>query len=199
MRKDSDMRRGYVERKTRETDIKIEVILDGKGIAKINTGIGFFDHMLTALSVHSGISMAIECKGDLYVDGHHSVEDTGIVLGQALSQALGDKSGIARYGSAYIPMDEALGFCSLDISNRPFLVFNGEFTNQMIGDYDACLTEEFFRAFAFNAGITLHLNIVYGSNDHHKCEAVFKAAAHALKMAVKETESGETLSTKGRL
>lgn len=193
------MRRGYIERKTRETDIKIEVILDGKGIAKINTGIGFFDHMLTALSVHSGISMAIECKGDLYVDGHHSVEDTGIVLGQALSQALGDKSGIARYGSAYIPMDEALGFCSLDISNRPFLVFNGEFTNQMIGDYDACLTEEFFRAFSFNAGITLHLNMVYGSNDHHKCEAVFKAAAHALKMAVKETESGETLSTKGRL
>ncbi|MGN1480618.1 MAG: imidazoleglycerol-phosphate dehydratase, partial [Porcipelethomonas sp.] len=121
------------------------------------------------------------------------------VLGQALAQALGDKSGIARYGSAYIPMDEALGFCSLDISNRPFLVFNGEFTNQLIGDFDACLTEEFFRAFAFNAGITLHLNMVYGSNDHHKCEAVFKAAAHALKSAVAELSGGGTLSTKGRL
>ncbi len=193
------MRTGTVERKTRETDIKVSVVLDGLGKAEINTGIGFFDHMLTALSVHSGISMSVECKGDLHVDGHHSVEDTGIVLGQTLAKALGDKSGIERYGSAYIPMDEALGFCSLDISNRPFLVFKGEFTNQMIGDYDACLTEEFFRAFAFNAGITLHLDMVYGVNDHHKCEAVFKAAAHALKMAVKELSSGETLSTKGTL
>lgn len=193
------MRTATVERKTRETDIKVTVILDEKSKAEINTGIGFFDHMLTALSVHSGISMSVVCKGDLHVDGHHSVEDTGIVLGQALSKALGDKSGIARYGSAYIPMDEALGFCSLDISNRPFLVFNGEFENQMIGDYDACLTEEFFRAFAFNAGITLHLNMVYGSNDHHKCEAVFKAVAHALKIAIKELQNGETLSTKGTL
>lgn len=193
------MKHGLVERKTRETEVSVEVTIDGKGIADISTGIGFFDHMLTALSVHSGISMSIKCKGDLYVDGHHTVEDTGIVLGQALSQALGDKSGIVRYGSAYIPMDEALGFCSLDISNRPFLVFNGEFTNQMIGEYDTCLTEEFFRAFAVNAGITLHVNMAYGKNDHHKCESVFKAVAHALKMAVKETGSGETLSTKGGL
>ena len=193
------MKHGLVERKTRETEVSVEVTIDGKGIADISTGIGFFDHMLTALSVHSGISMNIKCQGDLYVDGHHTVEDTGIVLGQALSQALGDKSGIVRYGSAYIPMDEALGFCSLDISNRPFLVFNGEFTNQMIGEYDTCLTEEFFRAFAVNAGITLHVNMVYGKNDHHKCESVFKAVAHALKMAVKETGSGETLSTKGGL
>lgn len=193
------MKHGLVERKTRETEVSVEVTIDGKGIADISTGIGFFDHMLTALSVHSGISMSIKCKGDLYVDGHHTVEDTGIVLGQALSQALGDKSGIVRYGSAYIPMDEVLGFCSLDISNRPFLVFNGEFTNQMIGEYDTCLTEEFFRAFAVNAGITLHVNMVYGKNDHHKCESVFKAVAHALKMAVKETGSGETLSTKGGL
>lgn len=193
------MKHGFVERKTKETDVAVEVAFDGKGKADISTGIGFFDHMLTALSVHSGISMNIKCQGDLYVDGHHTVEDTGIVLGQALAQALGDKSGIARYGSAYIPMDEALGFCSLDISNRPFLVFNGEFTNQMIGEYDACLTEEFFRAFAFNAGITLHVNILYGTNDHHKCESVFKAVAHALKKAVKETEFGDTLSTKGRL
>lgn len=193
------MKRGFVERKTKETDVAVEVTLDGKGKADVNTGIGFFDHMLTALSVHSGISMNIKCQGDLYVDGHHTVEDTGIVLGQAIAQALGDKSGIARYGSAYIPMDEALGFCSLDISNRPFLVFNGEFTNQMIGEYDACLTEEFFRAFAFNAGITLHVNMLYGINDHHKCESVFKAVAHALKIAVKETESCKTLSTKGGL
>ena len=193
------MKHGLVERKTRETEVSVEVTIDGKGIADISTGIGFFDHMLTALSVHSGISMNIKCQGDLYVDGHHTVEDTGIVLGQALAQALGDKSGIVRYGSAYIPMDEALGFCSLDISNRPFLVYNGEFTNQMIGEYDTCLTEEFFRAFAVNAGITLHVNMVYGKNDHHKCESVFKAVAHALKMAVKETGSGETLSTKGGL
>ena len=193
------MKHGLVERKTRETEVSVEVTIDGKGIADISTGIGFFDHMLTALSVHSGISMNIKCQGDLYVDGHHTVEDTGIVLGQALAQALGDKSGIVRYGSAYIPMDEALGFCSLDISNRPFLVFNGEFTNQMIGEYDTCLTEEFFRAFAVNAGITIHVNMVYGKNDHHKCESVFKAVAHALKMAVKETGSGETLSTKGGL
>ncbi len=193
------MKTGTVERKTRETDIKISVVLDGKGNSEIDTGIGFFDHMLTALSKHSGISMDIKVKGDLEVDGHHTVEDTGIVLGQAMAQALGDKSGIARYGSAYIPMDEALSFCSLDISNRPFLVFKGEFTNQMIGGYDACLTEEFFRAFAFNAGITLHLDMVYGSNDHHKCEALFKACAHALKMAVKPTDNGETLSTKGTL
>ena len=193
------MKHGLVERKTRETEVSVEVTIDGKGIADISTGIGFFDHMLTALSVHSGISMNIKCQGDLYVDGHHTVEDTGIVLGQALAQALGDKSGIVRYGSAYIPMDEDLGFCSLDISNRPFLVFNGEFTNQIIGEYDTCLTEEFFRAFAVNAGITLHVNMVYGKNDHHKCESVFKAVAHALKMAVKETGSGETLSTKGGL
>ena len=193
------MRTGTVERKTRETDISITLSIDGKGNSEISTGIGFFDHMLTALSKHSGISMNIKAVGDLDVDGHHTVEDTGIVLGQALAKALGDKSGIARYGTAYIPMDEALGFCSLDISNRPFLVFKGELSNQMIGEYDACLTEEFFRAFAFNAGITMHLNMVYGSNDHHKCEAVFKAAAHALKAAVKELENGETLSTKGTL
>ena len=155
--------------------------------------------MLTALSVHSRISMDIKAKGDLHVDGHHTVEDTGIVLGQAMAQALGNKSGIVRYGSAYIPMDEALAFCSLDISNRPFLVFKGSFTNQYIGNFDACLTEEFFRAFAFNAGITLHTDMVYGTNDHHKCEAVFKAVAHALKMATAFDESGKTLSTKGVL
>ncbi len=193
------MRTATVERSTGETQIKVTITLDGQGKASVDTGIGFFDHMLTALSVHSCISMDIKAKGDLYVDGHHTVEDTGIVLGQALAAALGNKSGIVRYGSAYIPMDEALAFCSLDISNRPFIVFKGEFTNQSIGNYDACLTEEFFRAFAFNAGITLHTDMLYGTNDHHKCEAVFKAVAHALKMAVAEDKNRKTLSTKGVL
>lgn len=192
------MREATVTRSTKETQITVSVRLDGKGEYEISTGIGFFDHMLTALSRHSGISMQIKANGDLHVDGHHTVEDTGIVLGQALNEALGDKSGIARYGSAYIPMDEALSFCSLDLSNRPYVVFQGEFTNQMIGSYDACLTEEFFRALAVNAGITLHLNMCYGKNDHHKCEALFKAFAHALKAAVQETD-GTILSTKGAL
>ena len=193
------MRESQIKRTTRETDIDVKVCLDGQGKADIDTGIGFFEHMLTALSVHSGISMTIRVKGDLHVDGHHTVEDTGIVLGKALGEALGDKSGITRYGSAFIPMDESLAFCSLDISNRPFLVFRGSFTNAMIGSYDACLTEEFFRAFAFNAGITLHVDMMYGSNDHHKCEAAFKAVAHALKTAVMPLSDGKTLSTKGVL
>jgi imidazoleglycerol-phosphate dehydratase len=193
------VREAQVVRTTKETDIRVKVTLDGKGNAEIQTGIGFFDHMLTALSVHSGISMEITTKGDLHVDAHHTVEDTGIVLGKALGEALGDKSGITRYGSAYIPMDEALAFCSLDISNRPFLVFQGSFTNAMIGSFDACLTEEFFRAFAFQAGITLHVNMMYGSNDHHKCEAAFKAVAHALRVAVAPLTDGKTLSTKGVL
>lgn len=192
------MRKATVTRVTKETQITVSLCIDGKGENEIQTGIGFFDHMLTALSRHSGISMQIKAEGDLHVDGHHTVEDTGIVLGQALCEALGDKSGIARYGSAYIPMDEALSFCALDLSNRPFVVFQGEFTNQMIGSYDACLTEEFFRALAVNAGITLHLNMCYGKNDHHKCEALFKAFAHALKAAVQETD-GTVLSTKGAL
>ena len=193
------MRTATVSRNTKETRIQVTVTLDGKGQSDISTGIGFFDHMLTALSRHSGLSMQITCDGDLEVDAHHSVEDTGIVLGQALSQALRDKAGIERYGSAYIPMDEALSFCALDLSNRPYLVFQGGFTNQMIGSYDTCLTEEFFRALAVNAGITLHLNLCYGTNDHHKCEALFKAFAHALKMAVRETKDGTVLSTKGAL
>lgn len=194
-----EIRTAYIERSTRETDIKVAVTLDGAGNSTINTGIGFFDHMLTALSKHSGISMDIQVKGDLYVDGHHSVEDTGIVLGQALGKALGDKSGIVRYGTAYIPMDESLAMCSMDISNRPFLVFNADFTNQSVGGFDTCLTEEFFRSFAFNAGITMHINLLYGNNDHHKCEAIFKAVAHALREAVSFNSDGTTLSTKGVL
>jgi imidazoleglycerol-phosphate dehydratase len=193
------VRTASVERSTKETQISITVTLDEKGKAEIDTGIGFFDHMLTALSVHSGISMKIKVTGDLYVDCHHTIEDTGIALGQALGQALGTKSGIVRYGTAYIPMDESLAMASLDLSNRPFLVFNCPFTNQSCGQYDLYMTEEFFRAFAFNSGMTLHINLLYGSNDHHKAEAVYKAVAHALKTAVKKNSDGSTLSTKGVL
>lgn len=193
------IRSGTVERETKETQISIAVALDGSGKADISTGIGFFDHMLTALSVHSGISMTVRVKGDLHVDCHHTIEDTGIALGQALGKALGTKSGIFRYGTAYIPMDESLAMASLDLSNRPFLVFNCPFTNQSCGQYDLCMTEEFFRAFAFNSGMTLHINLLYGSNDHHKAEAVYKAVAHALKTAVAYNSDGSTLSTKGVL
>lgn len=196
---DKIIRKAEIRRETKETDIYVSIQLDGKGTAEIDTGIGFFDHMLTALSVHSGISMNIQVKGDIYVDCHHTIEDTGIVLGQALGQALGAKSGIVRYGTAYIPMDEALAMTSLDLSNRPFLVFNCEFTNQSCGGYDLCMTEEFFRAFAFNSGMTLHINLLYGSNDHHKAEAIYKAVAHALKTASAYNSDGSTLSTKGVL
>lgn len=196
---DKIVRKGEVSRRTRETDIYVCAELDGRGNAEISTGIGFFDHMLTALSVHSGISMTIRVKGDIHVDCHHTIEDTGIALGQALYKALGDKSGIVRYGTAYIPMDEALAMASLDLSNRPFLVFNCPFTNQSCGGYDLCMTEEFFRAFAFNSGMTLHISLMYGSNDHHKAEAVYKAVAHALKTAAALNSDGSTLSTKGVL
>ena len=192
------MRISERSRNTKETQISIKLNLDGKGNHNINTGIGFFDHMLTALCVHGGFDMDISVKGDLFVDGHHTVEDTGIVLGQVFKAAVGDMKGIARYGKAFIPMDESLGFCCLDISNRPFLVFECDFTNQSTGEYDNCLTEEFMRAFAFNAGITLHLKCPYGSNDHHKNEAMFKALAHALKDAL-VINGGNVLSTKGVL
>lgn len=192
-------RTAEIARKTKETDITVRLDLDGSGNPTIKTGIGFFDHMLTALCVHGGFDMVVKCKGDLDVDGHHSVEDVGIALGKAFEKALGDKSGITRYGSAFIPMDEALGFCALDVSARPFLVFDASFTNERIGDYETCLTEEFMRAFAVNAGITLHLKCEYGKNDHHITEALFKALAHALKAAVTPTADGKALSTKGTL
>ena len=192
------MRTAQITRTTKETDITLSIDLDGKGNVSIDSGIGFFDHMLTALAVHSGVDMDIKCKGDLYVDGHHSVEDIGICRGKAFAQALGDKAGIARYGSAFVPMDEALAFCSLDISGRSFLVFDASFSDDRIGEYDTCLTEEFFRAFAFNAGITLHIRQEYGKNDHHIAEAIFKAVAHALKQAL-AVNGGAVLSTKGVL
>ena len=192
-------RTAKITRTTKETDIAVSLNLKKNNVCNIDTGIGFFDHMLTALAVHGGFGLEISCKGDLNVDGHHTVEDVGICLGKAFCEALGDKSGIMRFGSAFVPMDEALGFCSLDISNRPFLVFNAEFTNERIGDYEACLTEEFMRAFAFNAGITLHLKAEYGKNDHHITEALFKALAYALRQAVKPNSDGSSVSTKGAL
>lgn len=189
-----------IKRTTKETDIDLALNLDGSGKYEISTGIGFFDHMLSAFSLHSGFDLNVKVKGDLEVDGHHTVEDTGIVLGKAFAKAMSaaDKKGFARYGSFYIPMDEALAFCSVDISGRPFLVFDDCFDNQKIGDYDTCLTEEFLRAFAFNAGITLHVKVVYGKNAHHMIEGIFKAMAHALKAAC-TVENGEVLSTKGML
>ncbi len=192
-------RTAEITRTTKETDISVQLDLDGGAKADISTGIGFLDHMLTALAIHGGFSLKLSCNGDLHVDGHHTAEDVGIALGTAFRQALGDKSGIMRYGTAFIPMDESLGFCSLDISARPFLVFNADFTNERVGEFDTCLTEEFMRAFAFNAGITLHLRCEYGSNDHHKIEALFKALAYALKAAVRRNTDGSVVSTKGVL
>ena len=194
------MRKADVARKTKETDITLSLAFDEVNpIVQINTGIGFFDHMLTALAVHAGLSLSLSCKGDLHVDCHHTIEDTGIVLGDALCRALGDKGGIARYGSFYIPMDEAPGFASIDISGRPFLVFHAEFAADRIGGMDTQMVEEFFRAMAFHAGITLHLSVPYGTNDHHKAEALFKAFAHALKAAAARNADGSVLSTKGVL
>ena len=191
------MRIAQLSRTTKETDVHVTLNLDGSGKVKINTGIGFFDHMLTALGVHAGFDLDITAKGDLEVDCHHTIEDTGIVLGQALAKALGDIP-VARYGSFYIPMDEALGFAALDISKRPYLVFDCEFTADQMGGMDTQMVEEFMRAFAFNAGLTLHLRCEYGKNDHHKAEALFKALAHSLKQAVVPA-GNVVLSTKGVL
>ena len=192
------MRCATIERNTKETQIKIELNLDG-GEVEISTGIGFFDHMLTAFGVHGGFGLKVKVTGDLEVDTHHTVEDTGIALGMAFKQALGDMSGIERYGTFFIPMDESLAQVSLDISNRPFLVFKASFEQELCGDYETCVTEEFWRAFAMNSGITLHIIVPYGSNAHHEIEAIFKAAAHALKQAVKRNVDGSVLSTKGVL
>ena len=169
------MREKQIIRTTKETDINLTLNLDGSGTYNGTCGVGFFDHMLSAFCVHAGFDLDLKMKGDLEVDCHHSIEDLGIVLGQAFAEAVGDKGSICRYGSFYIPMDEALGFCSLDISGRPFLVFDAEFTNQSVGTLDCCMVKEFFRAFAFNGGITLHLKCLYGENDHHIIEALFKA------------------------
>lgn len=175
------MRTAKIERNTKETQIALIWNTDGQGIYEGTCGIGFLDHMLQALCVHGKFDIQLSMKGDLEVDCHHSTEDLGIVLGMALAKALEEKGGIRRYGTAYIPMDETLGFCSLDISGRAFLVYEAEYENQSIGALDCCMIKEFFRALAFQAGITLHMKILYGENDHHKAEALFKAFAHALK------------------
>jgi len=196
------MRTGKIIRETRETAIDLTINLDGRGMSDIDTGIGFFDHMLTLLAAHGRMDLVVGCNGDIEVDGHHSIEDIGIALGLAVKEALGDKRGIQRYGTFFLPMDESLIMVSLDISGRPFLVYDaGGSMAPMIGNYDTELTEEFLRAFAFNAGITLHVKVMYGTNSHHKVEAIFKALGHALRTAVKidpET-AGEVPSTKGLL
>ena len=191
------MRTAEATRTSKETDINIKLNLDG-GDVKINTGIGFFDHMLEAFAVHGGFGLQVNVKGDLHVDCHHTIEDTGIVLGKAFAKALGNKSAIERFGSFYIPMDEALSFAAVDISGRPFLIFNAVFPQERTGNYDCCMTEEFMRAFAFNAGITLHIKNEYGCNSHHIIESIFKAVAHAMKAACKPNNK-EVLSTKGML
>lgn len=192
------MRTGTLERKTKETSISVSVDLDG-GDVNIHTGIGFFDHMLTAFAVHGGFGLNVEAHGDLEVDCHHTIEDTGIVLGKAFDLALGDKSGIARFGSFYVPMDEALAFCSLDISGRPFLVFDADFPEERMGTYDSCMTEEFMRAFAYNCGLTLHIRSCYGKNSHHITEAIYKAVAHSMRLATAQSGTNKPLSTKGVL
>lgn len=194
---DTPLRAYSIERKTKETQIRMSLCLDG-GEVRVSTGIGFFDHMLTALAFYAGFGLEVEVQGDLHVDGHHTVEDTGIVLGQAIAQALGDKKGIRRYGSCFVPMDEALCLTALDFSGRAYLVFDGEMPQPMIGDYDACLTEEFMRALAVNAALTLHQKVFYGKNAHHITEALFKSLGMAMKEAVR-VEGSQVVSTKGVL
>jgi len=192
------LRKSQIQRSTNETSINISINLDGEGVTNINTGIGFFDHMLTLFAAHGRFDLDVECDGDIEVDGHHSVEDIGIALGTTIKNALGDKRGINRYGTFYLPMDESLAFVSLDISGRPYLVYDGGEMTPMIGNYDTELTEEFLRALAFNAGLTLHVKILYGKNSHHKVEAIFKALGHALRIAVeKDPRMNDIPSTKG--
>lgn len=192
------MRSAVIERKTAETSVAIEMNLDGTGKSEIQTGIGFFDHMLTLFAFHSQMDLKVRADGDLEVCDHHTVEDTGMVLGQALAAALGDKAGIERYGSFLLPMDETLCTVALDFSGRPYLVYNCALTRNQIGTFSCEMTEEFLRAFAFHCGLTLHVNVHYGVNDHHKIEAVFKGLGHAVRQAVQRT--GDTIkSSKGVL
>src|SRR5215210_5504386 len=175
---------GEVVRRTKETDLHVRVDLDGRGEARVGTGIGFFDHMLEALARHALVDLTVEARGDLHVDGHHTVEDTGIVLGQAIAEALGNRAGIRRYADAVVPLDEALVRCVMDISGRPYLSYNIDIPKwQMLGDYDVFLTPEFFRALVLNAGLTVHLDLIRGDNPHHIVEAAFKAFARSLDSA----------------
>jgi len=195
------MRIAKVNRKTKETSIEAEVNLDGKGVYKIDTGIGFLNHMLEQLSKHSLMDINLNAKGDLHIDLHHTTEDSGIVLGEAIAKALGDKKGIKRYAHAYIPMDETLSRVSLDISNRPYLVWNVKLKVEKLGEMDTELFKEWFQAFSQSAGITLHIENIYGDNSHHIIESCFKGLARALRLALeKDARVGDSLpSTKGIL
>jgi imidazoleglycerol-phosphate dehydratase len=193
------MRTAEKIRNTKETQIKMSLTLDAvKGGLEGSTGIGFFDHMINSFCVHGGFLVKLEMKGDLNVDGHHTVEDTGIVLGSLFAEILGDRGGIKRFGNAFVPMDEALAFAAIDISGRPCMVYNVPVTAAKVGEYDAQLTEEFMRALSVNMGATLHVRLEYGINEHHITEAVFKSVARAVKEAVSANDGG-ILSTKGML
>ena len=194
------MRTASYARKTRETDINLTVNLDGSGKTELNTGVGFFDHILDALSRFAQFDLTLHCTGDLYVDEHHTIEDVGICLGKAIREALGDRVGIRRVGSAYMPMDEALAFAAIDISGRPYLAYTADFATLRCGDMGVQMAEEFFRALAFNAGLTVHLKVLDGRNDHHKLEALFKAFGLAMRDAARIDANIEgVLSTKGSL
>ncbi len=194
-------RTATVSRKTKETDITVTVNLDGTGRSQISTGIGFFDHMLDSLARHSAIDLDVACRGDIHIDFHHSVEDTGIVIGKAIAQALGDYAGITRFGHAVIPMDETLSRASIDLCKRPYTVWNVSFTRDKIGEFDTELFREFFFALAGNGGMCLHVENLYGVNNHHIAESCFKATARALRMALTPDErlNGAPASTKGSL
>jgi imidazoleglycerol-phosphate dehydratase len=195
------MRTASIKRKTKETDVEVSVDLDGQGAATVSTGIGFLDHMLDLLARHSRIDVTVNAKGDLHIDHHHTTEDVGIALGQAVKQALGDMRGITRYADVHVPMDEALTRVAIDISGRPFLVFKAEFVRDKVGTFDNELVQEWFQAFAMNAGITLHAQTLYGTNDHHIAESCFKGLARALRtaVAIDPRAKDEVPSTKGSL
>ncbi|MGQ7462864.1 imidazoleglycerol-phosphate dehydratase HisB [Streptococcus suis] len=194
------MRQASIERNTFETKIKLTVNLDHQEPVEIATGVGFFDHMLTLFARHSRISLVVKAEGDTWVDSHHTVEDVGIVLGQAIREALGKKEGINRYGTSFVPMDETLGMASLDLSGRSYLVFDASFDNPKLGDFDTELVEEFFQALAFNLQMNLHLKILHGKNSHHKSESLFKATGRALREAITiNPEIQGVNSTKGIL
>jgi imidazoleglycerol-phosphate dehydratase len=195
------MRKGAVTRKTKETSVEIALDLDGSGASNISTGVGFFDHMLDQLARHSLIDLTIRAEGDRHIDDHHTVEDVGIALGQALAKALGDKRGLTRYADCLLPMDETLTRVALDVSGRPFLVFGAEFPTERIGGFDSQLVREFFQAFAGNAGLTLHIETLYGANSHHIAESCFKGVARALKtaVAIDPRQDERVPSTKGAL
>ena len=193
-------RTATIERNTRETKIRVTLGLDGTGKGEIDTGIGFFDHMLDGFARHGLFDLTAKCQGDVQVDSHHSIEDMGIVLGTAIREALGDKKGIVRYGSCMLPMDETLAMCAIDLSGRPYLVFDAPFKGEMVGAMDTQMAREFFYAVSYAAGMNLHLKVLYGENDHHMMEALFKAFAKALDAATRfDPRITDVLSTKGTL